>query len=106
MSEIILTDQNFAEEIENYNGLAIVDFWAVWCVPCRMVSPIVEQIAEEYKGQVKVGKLNVDENRGVAAKYGIMSIPTLLFFKNGEIVDQIIGAVPKSVILSKLKKYL
>ncbi len=106
MSEIILKDENFQEEIGGHKGVAIIDFWAVWCVPCRMVSPIIEQIAEEYAGQVKVGKLNVDENRGVAAQFGIMSIPTIMIFKDGQMVDQIIGAVPKSVIVAKIKNYL
>lgn len=106
MSEIVLNDNNFSEEIEGHKGLALVDFWAVWCMPCKMVAPAVEQIAVEMKGQVKVGKLNVDENRGVASKFGIMSIPTLLVFKDGEVVDQIVGAVPKSVIESKLRSHL
>ncbi|MCK5224482.1 thioredoxin, partial [Candidatus Calescamantes bacterium] len=106
MSEIVLNDNNFGEEIESHKGVALVDFWAVWCMPCKMVAPTVEQIAEEYAGRVKVGKVNVDENRAVAGKYGIMSIPTLLVFKDGEVVDQIVGAVPKSVIESKLKAHL
>ncbi|MCD6578160.1 thioredoxin [bacterium] len=106
MSEIILTDENFQEEIGNHKGVAIIDFWAVWCVPCRMVSPIIEQISEEYAGQIKVGKLNVDENRNIAAQFGIMSIPTIMIFQDGQMVDQIIGAVPKSVIIAKVKNYL
>lgn len=106
MSEIILTDENFQEEISNHKGVAIIDFWAVWCVPCKMVSPIIEQLSEEYAGQVKVGKLNVDENRQIASQFGIMSIPTIMIFKDGQMVDQIIGAVPKSIIVSKLKNYL
>jgi thioredoxin 1 len=106
MDEIILNNSNFATEIEAYNGLALIDFWAVWCMPCKMVEPSVKQIAEEYKGRVKVGKINVDENREIASKFGIMSIPTLLIFKDGKMVDTIIGAVPKSVIESKLKQHL
>ena len=106
MDEITLNNSNFATEIEGYNGLALIDFWAVWCMPCKMVDPSVKQIAEEYKGRVKVGKINVDENREIASKFGIMSIPTLLIFKDGKMVDTIIGAVPKSVIESKLKQHL
>ena len=106
MSEITLNENNFAEEIENYSGVALVDFWAVWCAPCKMIAPAIEQIAEQFKGSVKVGKMNVDENRAVASKYGIMSIPTLMIFKDGEVVDQMVGALPKAAIESKLKEYV
>ena len=106
MNEIILNNSNFATEIENHNGLALVDFWAIWCMPCKMVEPSIKQIAEDYKGRIKVGRINVDENREIASKFGIMSIPTLMIFKDGKMVDTIIGAVPKSVIESKLKQHL
>ena len=84
----------------------LIDFWAVWCGPCRMIAPIVEEIAGEYQGKVKIGKLDVDNNPDVAGKYGIRSIPTLLIFKGGKIVDQIVGAVPKTMITSKLNAQL
>ena len=82
----------------------LVDFWAAWCGPCRVVGPVVEEIAGEYEGRAKVGKLNVDEHPGVAAKYDVRSIPTLLVFQNGEVVDSAIGAVPKSVLIEKLDR--
>ena len=98
-----LTDANFNEEIKS--GVTLVDFWAPWCGPCRMVGPIIEEVADEYAGKVKVGKLNVDENQATAGEFGVMSIPTMLVFKDGEPVDKIIGAVPKQEIVSKLQQY-
>lgn len=106
MSETTLTDQNFTEEVLKSNQVVLVDFWATWCGPCRIVGPIVEQIAQEYAGKAKVGKLNVDENPITSQKYGIMSIPSLLIFKNGEVVDQLVGAQPKEVIAEHLDKAL
>ncbi len=103
---VTVTDANFASEIEQAEGLALVDFWAVWCGPCRMVAPIMEQLATEYAGQVKVGKLDVDSNQRTATRFNIRSIPSILFFKDGQVVDQIIGAVPKPILERKIKEHL
>jgi len=100
-----LTDQNFAE-VTGGPGLSMVDFWATWCGPCRLVAPFVEQIADEYKGQVTVGKLDVDANQRVATQYNVRSIPTILFLKEGKLVDQVVGAVPKAVLENKLRQHL
>lgn len=97
-----VTDANFQTEVLSADLPVIVDFWAAWCGPCRMVGPLMEEIATEYSGQVKVTKLNVDENRDTAGKYGIMSIPTILLFKNGEIAKQVVGAMPKSALIKEL----
>jgi len=105
-SALELTDNNFESEILNHKGLCLVDFWAPWCGPCRMVAPSVEAIATEYQGKVKVGKLNTDDAGETAAKFGIRSIPTLILFKNGQIVDQIIGALPKDQIAQKVDQAL
>ena len=102
---IVLTDSNFASEVRKY-PLMIVDFWAPWCGPCRMVSPIIEQLAREYSGRVAFGKVNVDENQRIAASFGIKSIPTLMIFKGTKTVDVIIGAMPKAQIEMKLKQQL
>ncbi|MCX6233882.1 MAG: thioredoxin [Bacteroidetes bacterium] len=101
-----ITDANFDDMILKSGKPAIVDVWAVWCGPCRMVAPIIEDIAKEYEGRIVVGKLDVDNNPAVTAKYGIRNIPTILFFKNGEIVDRQVGAVPKTALVAKLEKYL
>jgi len=98
-----LTDDNFEQEVLQSDVPVLVDFWAEWCAPCRAIAPAVEEIAEEYQGKAKVGKLDVDNNPKVAVEYGIRSIPTLLVFKDGEIADQIIGAVPKAQLISKLE---
>src|SRR5256886_5064822 len=89
------TDQNFESEALKSDKPVLVDFWAPWCAPCRMVGPIIEELAGSYLEKVKVGKLNTDDNPGIASRYGIMSIPTILLFKNGEIVEHIVGAAPK-----------
>jgi len=101
-----LTDENFDQEVISSDVPVMVDFWAEWCAPCRAIAPAVEELAEEYKGQAKIGKLDVDHNQQVAMKFGIRSIPTLLIFKNGEVAEQIIGAVPKVHLESKLKNTL
>jgi thioredoxin 1 len=99
-------DATFQEEVLNHNQPVLVDFWAPWCGPCRMVAPVVDEIAHEYKGSIKVVKVNTDENPSTATEYGIRSIPTLMIFKNGQRVDTVIGAVPKSTLSSTLNKYL
>ena len=101
-----VTDANFDDLILNAGKPALVDFWAVWCGPCRVIGPIVEEIAEEYKGRLIVAKMNVDENTNTPAQYGIRGIPALLFFKNGELIDQIVGAVPKGQLVKNVEKIL
>lgn len=103
---IAVTDKSFDEEVLQSNTPVLVDFWAEWCGPCRMVEPIVDEIASEYDGKAKVTKLNVDDNPEVSIKYNIRSIPALLIFKNGEVVDQVIGAVPKSHLKKQLEAQL
>ena len=102
---IVLTDSNFTSEISKY-PIMLVDFWAPWCGPCRMVSPIIEQLSREYSGKVAFGKVNVDENQRIAASFGIQSIPTLMILKGSKAVDVIIGAMPKAQIEMKLKQQL
>jgi len=102
---IEVTDANFEEEVLKSDKPVLVDFWAIWCGPCRLIEPIVEELAKEYEGKVKFAKLDVDHNQNTAAKFGIRSIPTLLIFKDGKVVDQIIGAVSKSHIEEKLKYF-
>lgn len=100
-------DDNFKAEIEDYDGLSMVDFWAVWCGPCRMVAPVVEELAEEYADRgLKVGKLDVDHNPSTSARFGIRSIPSILFFKDGEVVDKVIGAVPRPHLEEKVQIHL
>jgi thioredoxin 1 len=100
------SDQNFEEDVLKASQPVLVDFWATWCGPCRMMSPTVDAIAAEYAGRAKVGKLNVDENLQVASRYGIRSIPTLLLFKEGQIKEQMVGTTPKDAINRLLDKYL
>jgi len=107
MAEVIeLNADTFEREVIDCELPVLVDCWAPWCQPCLIVAPIVEEVAKEYQGKVKFCKLNVDENSDIAARYGIMSIPTLLIFKEGKVVDQIIGAVPKEMISEKLDNIL
>lgn len=101
-----LTDANFEQEIALYEGVAVVDFWALWCGPCKMISPIIDEMAEKYAGKVKVGKVDVDNNSQVSLKYAIRSIPTVLFFKNGEVVDKHVGTAPKSQFFDKVDALL
>ena len=101
-----VTDASFKDDVLESDVPVLVDFWAPWCGPCRMVAPVVEEIAEQYEGQVKVVKLNTDENPQVASQYGIRSIPTLMIFKGGQRVDMVVGAVPKTTLANTLEKYL
>jgi thioredoxin 1 len=107
-SEFIITgtDDNFAAEVEKHDGVAMVDFWATWCGPCLAIAPAVEEIAAEYQGKLKVVKVNVDENPNIAAKFGIRGIPTLLFFKGGEVVRQVVGAQPKKRLVKTVDEVL
>ena len=102
---IEITDETFTQ-VTGQEGLSMVDFWAAWCGPCRMVAPIVEQLADDYAGQVTVGKLDVDSNQRSAAQFNVRSIPTILFFKGGQVVDQVIGAVPRPALEAKIKQHL
>ncbi len=106
MSAAQVTDSTFKQEVLESEAPVLVDFWAPWCGPCRMVAPVVEEIAEQYDGQVKVVKVNTDENPSVASQYGIRSIPTLMIFKGGQRVDMVVGAVPKTTLANTLEKYL
>ncbi len=106
MKPVTITDNNFGDEVIKSNIPVLIDFWAAWCGPCRMIAPIVEELASEYEGKLKVGKLDVDENQETSIKFGVRSIPTLLIFKDGKLKDTIIGAMPKANILQRLNPYL
>ena len=106
MKPFEVTDANFDQEVLKADTPVLVDFWAVWCGPCKMIAPVVEEIAKEYDGKLKVGKMDVDNNPDVSLKLGIRSIPTLMVFKGGKIVEQIIGAVPKRHLLDKVLQHI
>ncbi|MEL6321641.1 MAG: thioredoxin [Cyanobacteria bacterium J06626_14] len=103
---VAVTDSSFKQDVLESEVPVLVDFWAPWCGPCRMVAPVVDEIAEQYDGKVKVVKVNTDENPSVASQYGIRSIPTLMIFKDGQRVDMVVGAVPKTTLANTLEKYL
>lgn len=100
------TESNFESEVMNSDQPVLVDFWAEWCGPCKMVGPLVEELAKEFEGKAKIGKVNVDENPNISAKFGIRSIPTILYIKGGEVVDKSVGAVPKAALADKLNAQL
>jgi thioredoxin 1 len=100
-----VSDADFEQQVEQAQGLTVVDFWATWCGPCRMIAPILDQLAVEYDGQVKVAKLDVDSNIKTASRFNVRSIPTILFFKDGKLVDQVVGAVPKPQLEAKFKQH-
>jgi thioredoxin 1 len=100
-----VTDANFEAEVEKQGGVTVVDFWATWCGPCRMIAPILEQLSVEYAGKVKVTKMDVDNNQKTPMRFNVRSIPTLLFFKDGKLVDQVIGAVPKAALAAKFEQH-
>ena len=102
---VAVSDANFEHEVEKAEGLTVVDFWATWCGPCRMIAPILDQLSVEYAGKVKVAKMDVDANIKTASRFNVRSIPMLLFFKDGKVVDQIVGAVPKNTIQTKFEQH-
>jgi thioredoxin 1 len=102
MKTITITDENFDEEVVKSDKPVLIDFWATWCGPCKMIAPIVEELVDEYEGKAKIGKLDVDNNQQTAIKFGVRSIPTILIFKDGKLKDTIIGAVPKGQIVQRL----
>lgn len=104
MEPVHFTDDNFEKEVLQSDIPVVVDFWAEWCGPCRMIAPIIEELADEYKGKVKFGKLDVDSNQQTSIKYGVRSIPTVIFLNEGKVIDTIIGAVPKNQFIARLNK--
>lgn len=106
MSEKVLTDENFETEVLKSKDVVLVDFWAPWCGPCRMLGPVVEELAKDFEGKAKVGKVNVDESPQTAGQYGVMSIPTILIFKDGSPVETFVGVQPKEALADKLKSLI
>ena len=103
---VTITDDNFKEQIEDHGGLSMVDFWAEWCGPCRLIAPYVSQLADDFAGRVRVGKMDVDTNMSTSMRFGVRSIPSVLFFKDGQHVDTVIGAVPKAQLEQKIDEHL
>ena len=103
---VTVTDDSFAEDIEGHEGLSMIDFWAEWCTPCRFVAPVVEELANEFTEKVRVAKIDVDSNQATTMRFGVRSIPSILFFKNGEHVDTVVGAVPKAHLQQKIEQHL
>jgi thioredoxin 1 len=106
MAPIVITDANFDELVLNSDKPVVLDLWAEWCGPCRMIEPHIEQMSEEYEGKAVIGSVDVDSNPGIPMKYGVLNIPTVLYIKNGELVDKVVGAVPKKVLTETLEKHL
>jgi thioredoxin 1 len=106
MKPVELTEESFEQEVLKATIPVLVDFWAAWCGPCKMIAPMVEELATEYEGKLKIGKVDVDNHQKIAMQFGIRSIPTLLMFKGGKVVEQIIGAAPKKTLVEKLSKHL
>ncbi|MCS6774511.1 MAG: thioredoxin [Anaerolineae bacterium] len=101
-----VTDATFAKEVEAAKGLTLVDFWAAWCGPCRMIAPVLDQIAAEHGDQIRIAKLDVDQNPQMAMKYGVMSIPTLILFRDGQMIDRIVGYMPKDRLMLRLRRHM
>ncbi len=106
MAIIHLTDKNFTDEVLKSELLVLADFWAPWCMPCKIIVPVIEELAKEYQNKIKIGKLNVDENPKVSSQYAIMSIPTLILFKNGQVIKQMLGIISKQQLKKKIEEYI
>jgi len=106
MSEIILNEQNFKAEVLDFKGVALVDFWAEWCGPCKMMLPVIEELAKEYAGKAKICKLNVDESQSIAGQFSVMAIPTIILFKDGKAMDRVVGAQPKKALVERIDALL
>ena len=106
MAAVHLNEQNFEQEVLQSSSPVLVDFWAEWCGPCQMIAPAIEELANEFNGKVKVGKVNIDEAQGLATRYSVMSIPTLMIFKGGKVIDQVVGALGKEQLAGRLKQHV